>query len=80
MKYAIIKVINGNYSVHAEGFTELASAKTNFHGLCQTLWNASDVITAEVMIVDENLDCVEGYKEFITHEPQPVEPTPEEAE
>ena len=67
MKYAIIKVINGNYNIHAEGITSLASAKTNFHGLCQTLWNATDVITATVKIVDENLDCVEGYKEYITH-------------
>ena len=72
MKYAIIKVINGNYFIHAEDITDLASAKTQFHGLCQTLWNASDVITATVKIVDENLDCVEDYKEFITH-PAPVE-------
>ena len=77
MKYAIVKVINGNYSIHAEGITEVANAKTQFHGLCQTLWNASDVITAEVRIMDENLDTVEDYKEFITHpvvEPQ-EEPT-----
>lgn len=67
MKYAIIKVINGNYFIHAEGITDVNDAKTQFHGLCQTLWNASDVITAEVMIVDEQLDCVEGYKEFISH-------------
>lgn len=77
MKYAVVKVINGSYSIHAEGFTELAGAKVNFHGLCQTLWNAPDVITAEVMIVDENLDCVEGYKEYIHHDvvvtPTPVE-------
>ena len=72
MKYAIIKVINSNYFVHAEGITDLASAKTQFHGLCQTLWNASDVITATVKIMDENLDCVEDYKEFITHD-APVE-------
>lgn len=78
MKYAIIKVINGNYFVHAEGITDLTSAKTQFHGLCQTLWNAPDVLTAEVKIVDENLDCVEDYKEFITH-PAP-EPTPETEE
>ena len=70
MKYAIIKVINGNYAVHAEGITELANAKTQFHGLCQTLWNASDVLSATVKIVDENLDCVEDYKEFITHNAQ----------
>lgn len=76
MKYAIAKVINGNFSIHAEGFTELSAAKVNFHGLCQTLWNAPDVITGEVMIVDEQLDCVEGYKEFIHHEPT-VQPEPE---
>ena len=77
MKLAIIKVINGNYSIHAEGITSLASAKTQFHGLCQTLWNAPDVISANVMIVDEQLDCVEGYKEFIHHDPTP-EPETEE--
>ena len=68
MKYAVIKVINGNYFIHAEGITDLSRAKVQFHGLCQTLWNASDVITAEVKIMDENLDCVEDYKEFIHHE------------
>ena len=67
MKYAIIKCVNGNYFVDSEGYTDLKSAKTKFHGVCQTLWNAPDVITAEVMIVDENLDCVEGYREFISH-------------
>ncbi len=68
MTYGIIKVVNGAYSIHAEGFTDLSKAKVNFHGLCQTLWNAPDVITAEVAIVDEQLDVVEGYKEFIHHE------------
>lgn len=77
MKYAIIKVINGNYFIHAEGMTNLVDAKRNFHGLCQTLWNAEDVITAKVKIVDENLDTVEGYTEFIHHEVEtPAEETP----
>lgn len=81
MKYAIIKVINGNYNVHAEGITALENAKTQFHGLCQTLWNAPDVLSAHVAIVNEQLDVVEGYKEYIHHEPQP-EPVvePEEAQ
>ena len=69
MKYAIIKVINGNYFIHAEGITDLVAAKTQFHGLCQTLWNASDVIDATVKIMDEKLDRVEGYQEFIHHDP-----------
>lgn len=77
MKYAIIKCINGNFSVHSEP-SDLNAAKVQFHGLCQTLWNAPDVLTAKVEIVDESLNCVEGYKEFIKHDPQPEpEPTPD---
>ena len=78
MKYAIIKVINGNYFVHAENIATVESAKTTFHGVCQTLWNTPDVITAEVMIVNEQLDCVEGYKENIHHEATTVTEEPTE--
>lgn len=68
MKYAIIKVVNGNYFIHAEGITNLDSAKTQFHGVCQTLWNAQDVQSACVMIVDEHFGCMEGYREDIHHD------------
>lgn len=67
MKYAIVKTVNGSYSIHAEGITEIANAKANFHGLCQVLWSAPDVVTASVAIVDENLDVVQSCKEFIAH-------------
>lgn len=66
MKYAIIKCINGNFSIDSE-WGNLNSAKVQFHGLCQTLWNEPDVLTAHVMIADEQLDAVEGYKEYIHH-------------
>lgn len=73
MIYAIIKCINGSFSIHAEGITELANAKTGFHGLCQSLWNAPDVRSANVAIVDEQLDVVEGYKEYIHHDTAPAD-------
>ena len=75
MKYAIIKVINGNYFIHSEGITNFDNAKNQYWGLLQTLNNAPDVITATVSITDENLDCVQDYKEFIDHRPEP-EPEP----
>lgn len=68
MKYAIIKVVNGAFSIHAEGITDINNAKVQFHGVCQTLWNAQDVTFATVEIVDENLAHIDGYKEHITHE------------
>ena len=55
MTYAIINVVNGTYSIFAEGITSLASAKVTFHSRCTVLWNAPDVATAMVMIADENL-------------------------
>lgn len=76
MKYAIIKSSNGAISVDSE-FSELEKAKVRFHGVAQTLWNAEDVLTAKVMIVDEQLNCVEDYREYIHHEPEP-ETTAEE--
>lgn len=74
MKYAIVKVVNGNYAIEAEGFTKLTSALVRYHGLCQALWNEQDVKTACVSIVDENLLIVQGYREFISH----LQPEPEE--
>ena len=65
MKYAIIKVSNGSYSVVEEGITDVTKAKKNFHTQCAALWNASDVNTACLAIVDEQLDIVEGYKELV---------------
>lgn len=68
MKYAIIKVSNGSFTIDSEWGDNLTGAKVAFHSLCQTLWNAPDVASAMVMIADENLDAVEGYKEYIHHE------------
>ena len=67
MKYAIIECINGNYFIRSEGIADLAAAKTQFHGRCQALWNEPSVISAHVMIADDQLDPVEGYKERISH-------------
>ena len=74
MKYAIVKCVNGNFLIDSE-WGNLTSAKTQFHGLCQTLWNEPDVLSAHVAIVDEQLDVVEGYKESIHH--TTAQPTPE---
>lgn len=67
MTYAIIECINGNFYVRAEGIASIEAAKTQYHGRCQALWNAADVQTAYCMIVDTQLDVVEGYKEYIHH-------------
>jgi len=70
MNFAIIECVNGSFTIRAEGIKTIESAKTQYHGRCQTLWNAPDVLSAHVAIVNEQLDVVEGCKENIHHEPQ----------
>lgn len=68
MTYAIIDCVNGVFTVRAEGIQTIEAAKTQYHERCQVLWNAPDVASAYVMIVDTQLDVVEGCKEYIHHE------------
>lgn len=65
MKYAIITCINSNFAVKAE-YEALDSARVGFHQQCASLWNESDVLDAEVSIMDENLTTV--VTEHIHHE------------
>ena len=67
MTYAVIKVVNGSFVVDAEGYASVEAAKVRYHGLCETLWNAPDVVTAYVAIVDNQLDVAENNKEYIHH-------------
>ena len=63
--YAIIKVSNGSFSVAAEGIETMENAIVQYHGIAQALWNAPDVVSGSLMIVDEKLNIQNGYKEYI---------------
>ena len=67
MKYALSQVSNGSFSIVSEHGTDKQAAFVAFHDRCKILWNAPDVVTATVEVVDENLDVVEGKKEYISH-------------
>lgn len=72
-KYALIQCVNGNFSIVSEHGENLQAARVAFHDRCKILWNASDVITATVAIIDSNLTYVDGRVEVITHETEEVE-------
>ena len=65
MKYALISCINGNFAVKSEHGTKKAGIIA-FNQMSASLWNADDVITARLNLVDENLYVVDGkYTEVI---------------
>lgn len=67
MKYAIIRCTDTNFAVHGE-YPTLQEAKVAFHQYSANLWNDPNTTKAMLKIVDEQLDCVENYREFIHHE------------
>ena len=83
MEYSIITCTDGDNTVRAEHIQSKESAFQQFHYWCQLIYNDKNVKKGMVKVLDENLDCVEGKMEFITHEPiveTPSEPqeTPSE--
>lgn len=71
MKYYVMFVSNGSLQL-GEGkvteWTDLDKAKAKFHSQCNTMWNSKDVISGYVVIMDNQFDVVEGYKEYIHHD------------
>ena len=72
MKYAVMQCVNGNYSIVAEYTDNLQGAIVRFHQVCANLWNSQDVIRAQVKIVNEFLETVQGMSESIGHD-EPAE-------
>ena len=68
MKYALSQVSNGSFSIVSEHGTDKQAAIVAFHDRCRILWNAPDVVTATVAVIDENQNVVDGKKEYIAHE------------
>ena len=68
MKYSIVSCVNGSFKIEAEYGTNKQGAFVGFHDKCKVYWNANDVVSATVAVVDENLDTVEGKIEYIKHD------------
>lgn len=54
MKYAVIAVVNGAFTVKTEHET-LNTAIVSFHSVCTNLWNSADVQKATVAVLDEKM-------------------------
>lgn len=81
MRYAVITVTDGNFLIRSE-WGDIEGAKKAYFSLASALWaDNAGFSKGYIAILDENLDTVEGYKEYITHPVvavAPVEETPTE--
>lgn len=81
-KFYLIKLLTnteGEDGSSLSVFTDLDSAKVNYHNILAAYHNAQDVLYAVVEILDEYGRVVggnNGYTEIVDHRPEP-EPTQE---
>lgn len=64
--YDVIQKVNGNMVIKSSwGEDKKANAKQAFHDTCRLLYADAETTSGVIAILDENLDVVEGCKEFI---------------
>lgn len=62
----VIQKVNGNMAIKSSWSDDKkASAKQSFHDTCRLLYADAGTTGGVVAIVDDNLDVVDGCKEFI---------------
>ena len=67
-KYDVVQKVNGNIVVKSTWEDNKTSAIKAFHDVCSALWADKDTTSGVVAILDDNLDVVDGKKEFIVKE------------
>lgn len=64
-KYDVVQKVDGNLVTVSTWVDNLPGAKKAFHDRCGLLYADKDVTSGVVAILDDNLDVVDGKKEFI---------------
>ena len=65
MKYDVVQKVNGNMTIVSSWDDNKAGAKQSYHDRCKLLYADAETTSGVVAILDDNLDLVDGCKEFI---------------
>lgn len=67
-KLNVLQNVEGNITNVSTWVDNIAGAKKAYHDRCGLLWVEQGVTNAVVILVDENMDIVDGCKEYIKKE------------
>ena len=68
MKYDVVQKVNGNLVIVSTWVDDKVGAKQSYHDRLKLLYSDKDTTSGVVAILDDNLDVVDGMKEFINKE------------
>ena len=64
-KFDVVQKVNGNLTVVSTWDDNKNGAKQAFHERCKLLYSDKDTTEGVVAILDDNLDVLDGKREFI---------------
>lgn len=67
-KFDVVQKVNGNLVIKSTWTDNKAGAKQAYHDTLRLLYSDKDTTSGVVAILDDNLDVVDGCKEFIDKE------------
>lgn len=67
-KFDVVQKVNGNLTIASTWEDNKNGAKQAFHERCKLLYADKDTTSGVVAILDDNLDVVDGMKEYINKE------------
>lgn len=67
MKYNVVQIVTSNMVIKST-WADKAKAKQAYHDTLKLLYSDKDTTSGVVAILDDNLDVVDGCKEFIVKE------------
>lgn len=65
MKYDVVQKVDGNLVIVSSWVDDKVGAKGAYHNQCKLLYADKETTSGVVAILDDNLDVVDGCKEFI---------------
>ena len=68
MKYDVVQKVDGNIVIVSSWTDNKVGAKQAYHERLKLLYSDKDTTSGVVAILDDNLDVVDGMKEFIVKE------------
>ena len=76
MNYVLVQMSNGNFSIISEHNSDLDAAIMAWHARCRILRNDDTTLRYTCAILNERLEAVGDYTEYLDRTPAP-EPEPE---
>lgn len=68
MKYDVVQKVDGNMVIVSTWVDDKTKAKQAYHERLKLLYSDKDTTSGVVAILDDNLDVVDGMKEFVVKE------------